>query len=51
MFYLIETLEQLKQFEQEEHFDDCYIEFIQGISGGEEKWKAGWRPKKLQEKN
>jgi len=30
MFYLIETLEQLKQFEQEEHFDDCYIEFIQG---------------------
>lgn len=30
MFYLIETLEQLKQFEQEEHFDDCYVEFIQG---------------------
>ena len=29
----------------------CYIELIQGISGGEEKWKAGWRPKKLQEKN
>jgi len=30
MFYLIETLKQLKQFEQEENFDECYIEFIQG---------------------
>ena len=29
----------------------CYIEYIQGIIDGEEKWLAGWRPKKLQEKN
>mgnify|MGYP001305929504 CR=1 FL=1 len=29
----------------------CYIEYIQGIVDGEEKWLAGWRPKKLQEKN
>ena len=29
----------------------CYIEYIQGVQDGEEKWLAGWRPKKLQEKN
>ena len=29
----------------------CYIEYIQGIVDGEEKWLAGWRPKRLQEKN
>ena len=29
----------------------CYIKFIQGNPEGAERWLAGWRPEKLQEKN
>ena len=29
----------------------CYIKFIQGTPEGAERWLAGWRPEKLQEKN